>query len=192
MIRNWMKRVLLVCTSITLAGCWSGGSIQSIGDPTEPFRVIGGGFKRALEGALPLESIAMVSPLREIRAEDGSFVLTQQVTNEIPYLSNDRGPVQLRYLRGDGWQQSAVRSVKVRVVLDGEMEPLYGRLAIFPAANVEERQRVAERFNSRITVTPESLDQMNKDGVGLSCPKYTQYFQDWCDWALWISKSPLP
>lgn len=93
-------------------------------------------------------------------------------------------------IKGPG--SSCFKTKTVRVVVEGYAEPLYGRLAIFPPAKVSDENRVVERFNERITVTPESLNQMQKEGVGFSCDVYHQYMQDWCDWALWISHEPIP
>lgn len=181
-----------VCLAILLPMLTACGASGHIADPTEPFRVIGSGFKQAMEGGLPIESVALAAPLREVRAVDGSFVLTQTPTANIPFYSNETGPIQTMYLLRNNWRQSLVRSVPVRVILENRTEELHGRLAIFPAAYTGQPQRVGERFNALITVTPESLAQMEREGVGFSCVTYRKIFQDWCDWALWISREPLP
>jgi len=197
-LRDLKVLMLFGCVAQLMAGCGGGANIN-IRNPVKVVRevketatnladVIG----RAFEGALPLESIGLVAPVREVRAEDGSFVLTQTTAPAAPYYSNNKGPIQTRYLRGDGWRKDYAHTKPVRVVVEGQKEPLYGRLAIFPAANVKEEYRLTERFHSRIIVTPQALVQMEKEGVGLSCTVYQLGWQDWCDWALWISRTPIP
>ncbi len=192
--------MLLGCVAYLVAGCGAPTpNIDPLIHPVDTAReikesvtkfsdMIGRGF----EGALPLESIGLVAPLSEVRAEDGSFVLTRSTSTTAPYYSNNKGPIQTRYLQGMGWRKDYAHTKLVRVVVEGQAEPLYGRLAIFPAANVKAEYRTPDRFNSRITVTPEALTQMEKGGVGLSCTAYKLGWQDWCDWALWLSRTPIP
>ena len=193
--------MLLGCVAYLVAGCAapSNVNIDKLAHPVETARgakeavteladMIGRGF----EGALPLESIGLVAPLSEVRADDDSFVLTHATSPTAPYYSNNKGPIQTRYLQGTGWRKDYAHTKPVRVVVEGQAEPLYGRLAIFPAGNVKAEYRTLDRFNSRITITPEALTQMEKEGVGLSCTAYKLGWQDWCDWALWISRTPIP
>jgi len=189
----------LGCVAYLVAGCGAPvpiGNIDPLIHPVDTAREI----KKTVtdftdklgRDALPLESIGLVTPLSEVRAEDNSFALTQATSPTAPYYSNNKGPIQKRYLQGKGWRKDYAQTKLVRVVVEGQSEPLYGRLAIFPAANVKQENRVTDRFNSRITVTSEALAQMEKEGVGLSCTAYELGWQDWCDWALWISRTPIP
>ena len=179
-----------------LTGCGSPGPVKIVNpykEIKEASNVIGGTMDGLAGKHPPLESIALASPLKEIRADDGSFTLTTTPTADIPYYSNEKGPIQTRYLSDGDWHSRHIdRSAAVRLTLDGYAEPIYGRLVIFPPANIPADRQQPERFNARITVTPEALEQMEKKGVGFSCAVYHQYMQDWCDWVVWISKTPLP
>lgn len=192
----------LGCVAYLVAGCVAPsnvGNIDALIHPVDTARDIketvtgfADMYGRAFDGALPLESIGLVVPLSEVRAEDNTFVLTQTISPAAPYYSNNRGPIQKRYLQGRGWRKDYAHTKPVRIVVEGQAEPLFGRLAIFPAANVKPEHRTPDRFNSRITVTSEALAQMEKEGVGFSCIAYELGWQDWCDWALWISRMPIP
>ncbi|MDH4164493.1 MAG: hypothetical protein OEW15_17665 [Nitrospirota bacterium] len=166
-----------------LAGC--GGSV-TLKDPTEPFREIGGGIKRSFSGGMELDSIGVIAPVTEIRGVDGSFVLTRSPVAAIPFYTNGKGPVSLMWLKND-----YTGTKQVRVSLEGEAEPLYGRLAIYPAFNVKESDKEPERFNHRIFVSQAALEQMEKEGVGRSCDSYKLVMHNMCDWVLWISRKPI-
>jgi len=165
-LRNFNAVLLLGCVPCLLIGCGSPSNLK-LENPIEPLRELGGTFSRLAEDALSLKSIGLNTPLGEIRAEDESFVLTQTPSNVAPFYSNNRGPIQSRYLREDGWKKDYARTKPVRVFIEGQAEPLYGKLAIFPPANVKEH--AYDRFNPRITLTQEAVAQMEKDGIGQSC-----------------------
>ena len=144
---------------------------------------------------VPVESIQLSGPLLEISAEDNSFALTGNRFEGSPFYSNDDGPVFVKRLRSSDGRKYAGRTMPVRVKVEGYDTALHGRLAIFPATNPRKYGGrdlfLPERFNLTITVTAESLAQMDKEGTGFSCTSYYRSLQDWCDWALWISHSPI-
>jgi hypothetical protein len=148
------------------------------------------------ESTIPIKSVQLSSPLIEISADDNSFNLTSKKFDGAPFYSNDEGPMIMKRLQAAEGKKYAGITKAVLVKVNGYDAPLYGRLAIFPASNPKKYSRadlyLPERFNFKITVTSESLAQMEKEGVGFSCTSYHQTMHDWCDWALWISKSPIP
>jgi len=143
----------------------------------------------------PIQSIQLTTPLFEISAEDNSFILTSSRFEGAPFYSNDEGPMIAKRLRSSNGRKYAGMTRPVRVKVEGYGATLHGRLAIFPAINPRKYGRpdlfLPERFNLKITVTAESLAQMEKEGIGFSCASYYSTMQNWCDWALWISHSPI-
>ena len=148
------------------------------------------------DSTVPIESVQLSAPLIEVSADDHSFILTGNKSDGAPFYSNEDGPMVLKQLQKPKGREYAGNTRAVRVKVEGYDMPLYGRLAIFPASNPKKygisEMFLPERFNLKITLTPESLAQMKKEGIGLSCTPYYRTMHDWCDWALWISKSPIP
>jgi len=148
------------------------------------------------DSTVPVESVQLAPPLLEVSADDHAFILTDKKFDGAPFYSNEDGPVVLTQLQKSKGREYAGNTRAVRIKVDGYDTPLYGSLAIFPASNPKKYQIAElfkpEHFNLKITLTPESLAQMKNDGIGLSCTPYYRTLHDWCDWALWISESPIP
>jgi hypothetical protein len=148
------------------------------------------------DSTVPVKSVHLSSPLLEISAADNSFILTSQKYDGTPFYSNDDGPMIMKRLQANEGIKAAGKTIPVLVKAEGYDAALYGRLAIFPASNPMKYGiadlTLPERFNFNITATSESLTQMEKEGTGFSCTPYYRTLHDWCDWALWISKSPIP
>lgn len=143
----------------------------------------------------PIQSIQLSTPLLEISAEDNSFILTSSRFEGTPFYSNDEGPMIAKRLRSSDGRKYAGLTKPVRVRVEGYGATLHGRLAIFPAINPRKYGSpdlfLSERFNLKITVTAESLAEMEKEGIGFSCASYSRTMHEWCDWVLWISHSPI-
>ncbi|MEW5817523.1 MAG: hypothetical protein AB1798_19260 [Spirochaetota bacterium] len=186
-----MKTLLITFCLIT-AGC----SSQTIFlGPITPIRPMNAPDQRKI---LRLQSVNVAPPILKIQAVDQSFTLSDQPYNGSPFYLNDDentpisefppGPLTMKHIENQKWIEKNLTGRKdVLIFLSTRQEPLYGKLAIFPAKDAHHTNK---NVTVTITIDNKSIDQTKQHSAGVATGAYKHFPTTWVQWALWFSEKP--